>query len=761
MDPAGIPPETVLRPEIIPPAVHTSRHIPTYCPSVRTVGLFMLVFSLGFTYCSAAQDADVSATVMSREERTLQAQDALERGDYRLALAQADALLERWPRDEAGLIVRAAVLLFGPAPDPLEAGSMIRRLPRARRAEADVEALDLWKDYRYGFNFMPTIREKLQMNRARDLLNRDPMDPVANLVAGMMLIEDQRYLDNAVRVSSQASDVEISNQMFWASRAVLDESTGQISFNNDHSGAPDIMMLREDTRLREVSEEAVRFLIRASASGPLHSVAVRHLTEAAIRGGRVRDAELLLSEYIARHPASARGHLYLGLVRYMLMKDDQAQRSFDQALALMTEGEQRPWKDPASVVSTRDLPTYRDAGMAEFDDFWARQDREWSRPGNERMVEHMGRMAYADLIWGREDGLRGWESEPGQVLIRYGFPMAQVQFQTEVTAGGGTGAAATGDRFHILHYGSRYWIFQDLAKAGKPIFYSPPADFFQGGRARQASDWALIAREQFRDNPLVSDLDDAGKLNMVLLPSVLEDQDGRTVVAPLCIRGAAFPRGSWIRVFQRAVGGPIPAASDSVQVASVPTCPGVVAIQRTGPAAAEFSFEARRDAFWSVGRFDVGEAAAAGEFHVSDLVLASLIEESDEGTGVPVNILERNDLWIHPVAEARFDRGQPLYLYAEAYGLAARPGDVLVVEAVLVEGNESEMDSSLLGRMFGRRGEAAVSVAFEDAITGATSGRYLILETSDLEPGTYTVALRMTERSSGRQAVSRREIRID
>ncbi|MDA0874168.1 MAG: GWxTD domain-containing protein [Bacteroidetes bacterium] len=709
-----------------------------------------------------AQDVvpDVSSAVMTRAERAEEALDALERGDYHLALAQADALLERWPRDETGLVVRAAVLLFGPEQDPLEAGRMLKRLPRERREDADVEALDLWKDFRHGFNFMPTVRERLQMERARDLLAQDPQDPLANLVAGMMRIEDQRYFDNAARVTTPFGEGEVTTQLFWASKAVIDQESGQIAFNSDHSGLSEILAIRDDQPMREASAEAVRFLIRAAASGPLHKVAVRYLTEAAIRGGRVRDAELLLSEYVARNPESAPGYLYLGLIHYMLQKDAQAERAFDRALALMTEEEQLPWRNPSSVVSTHDLPMYREAGMAELDEFWARQDREWSRPGNERLVEHMGRMVYADLIWGREDGLRGWQSEPGQVLIRYGFPRSRMQFQTEVTNGSG-GSAAGGDRFYIMHYGSRYWIFQDLAKAGKPIFYSPPADFFQGGRARQATDWALVAREQFRDNPLVSDLDERGRLGMVLLPSVLEDNDGRTVVAPLCIRGAAFGKGAWIQAFQRPAGAPIPSQQDSVQVVRVGGCTSALAVLSTGVSAVQVSLEARQDGFWSVGRFDVAPGNDASTIRVSDLLVASLIEEADPGQTTPGHVLLRNGLFIHPVAEARFDRGAPLYLYAEAYGLDHREGDVLSVEAVLVEGNESDVAPSLLGRMFGRRDEAAVSVSFEDAISGRRMGRYLILETGDLQPGVYTLALRMTERSSGRQAVSRREIHID
>ena len=698
----------------------------------------------------AAQDLTVSDRVMTRSERAQEARKALERQDYELALAQSDALLERWPRDEDGLIIRASVLLFGPEPDAAEAGRMLKRLPRERRSAPDVEALDLWKDYRHGFNFMPTVRERLQLGRARDLLERDPTDPVANLVAGMMRVEDQRFLDNSVRLGTGAGTGDVISLLAYDAQAVIDPESGRIQFENHRTAEPDIQVIWNDEPMREASEEAVRYLIRATATGPLHGVAVRYLTEAAIRGGRVRDAEMLLNEYVARHPDTLKGYLYLGLLRYMLLKDDLAEVAFNEALVRMDTEQAAPWLDPRLVVSTSVASDYRDLNRLGLEDFWVRQDREWSRTGNERRVEHMGRMVYVDLIWGREDqDLRGWETEPGQVLIRYGFPQARAQFQDEVS------------RYHILHYGSRYWIFEDLAKTEKPIFYSPPADAYQGGRAVMANDWALIAREQFRDNPLESELDNSGQLSMEVYPSVLEDDGGRTVIAPICIRGAAFGSGSWVKKYERVAGAPVPAVSDSVQVTRITPCPSAVSVHHLDGRAHQISLETRNRDYWSVGRFDVPAQRQGGTIRVSDIVLASLIEEHFEGDQTPASAFVRNGLTIHPVAEARYDRGAPLYLYSETYGLDVREGDMLAIQAVLIEGSSDDVASSLLGRVFGRRDEAAVSVSFEDPIVSASQGRYLILETADLDPGVYTLAIRVTEKATGRQAVSRREIRID
>lgn len=703
-----------------------------------------------------AQDSSALQSVeetMTRAERVDQARQALSEADYELVMAQTTEILKRWPRDESGLILRSAALLFGPNIDAAEAGRLLRRLPRARRQESDVEALDLWKDYRHGFSFMPTVRDRLHMSRARELLSENPVEPIANLVAGLLRVEDQRFYDNSGRLVSPLGEDKVTKQLFYEAKAVIDPVTGRIAFNTDHTGAPEINVLRDEAPLAEVSEEAVRYLIRAASGGPLHIVAIRHLTEAAIRGGRVRDAEMLLSEYTARYPDTVEGFVYLGLIRYMLQKDELAAEAFGDALAGMHEEARYPWLHPRSVVSTDLVSAYKEVDSSGMDDFWIRQDREWSQPGNERLVEHMGRMAYADLIWGKEEqNLRGWEVEPGQVLVRYGFPQDRLQFQTSDKGG---------DRYYIMHYGSRYWIFHDLAKAGKPIFYSPPADFFTGGRAALGDDWALIAKEQFRDNPLESDLDDAGQMNMVLLPSVFENSSGRVAVTPVCVRGAAFAALDELIQYVRGAGMPIPPPSGTVPLVAPRECPGAVTEIEMDEVAYQISLEIRKGEFWSVGRFDVDSLDRTGELRTSDIMLASVIEESEPGESVPEGLWARNDLWIKPVAEARYSKGQFIHVYAEAYEVNDREGGRLTIQAVLAEGGLDDVPSSRLGRMFGGRGDAVVSVSFEDDIHSNSHGRSLVLETEDLTPGLYTLALRFTEQSSGRQAVTRREIRID
>ena len=57
------------------------------------------------------------------------------------------------------------------------------------------------------------------------------------------------------------------------------------------------------------------------------------------------------------------------------------------------------------------------------------------------------------------DDRMGWETDPGEVVLRYGVPRAEAQNTTRF------------DRYFIFHYGDIWFKFMDLAKSEKPTFY--------------------------------------------------------------------------------------------------------------------------------------------------------------------------------------------------------------------------------------------------------------------------------------------------
>ena len=108
-----------------------------------------------------------------------------------------------------------------------------------------------------------------------------------------------------------------------------------------------------------------------------------------------------------------------------------------------------------------------------------------------------------------------------------------------------------------------------------------------------------------------------------------------------------------------------------------------------------------------------------------------------------------------------FDRGSPIYLYFESYPEQQYFGSDIMIQAALVSGTLEDDLMPTLGRIFGRRESAAVSVEFDDQFHSNPDPRYLILETEEVRSGTYVLAVRITHKETGAQTLVRRQIEVN
>src|SRR5690606_25731709 len=133
-------------------------------------------------------------------------------------------------------------------------------------------------------------------------------------------------------------------------------------------------------------------------------------------------------------------------------------------------------------------------------------------------------LVHADLLYAAPDvDLRGWQTQRGRILVRYGPPAADVtitgRFGEVVNAFGFSADAAEvesgrrfGERFdmadqanlfNIWDYGDFKFVFEDPLRNGEYRLYSPPADFFADASAGfvEKMDYEMIARQTFREQP--------------------------------------------------------------------------------------------------------------------------------------------------------------------------------------------------------------------------------------------------------------------
>jgi GWxTD domain-containing protein len=117
----------------------------------------------------------------------------------------------------------------------------------------------------------------------------------------------------------------------------------------------------------------------------------------------------------------------LGLALQRLDRSDAARAAFDTALTYFPPAERARLDAYERVLSPADTAGYARASVedryARRYAYWMGADPLWSQVGNEPHIEFLARVWYAELRWTvKERGVRGADSDRGDVFVRYGPP---------------------------------------------------------------------------------------------------------------------------------------------------------------------------------------------------------------------------------------------------------------------------------------------------------------------------------------------------
>lgn len=200
--------------------------------------------------------------------------------------------------------------------------------------------------------------------------------------------------------------------------------------------------------------------------------------------------EYRLGEYLAigrrlqaANPERPMPYLYLGLGLHVAGREEQAAEAFEAGLARLPDAERAQVESLAEVMRREDAELYLDLEeerRQEYDErYWRLTDPLYLTDANERRLEHLARVAYADLRFSApEAGLRGWETDQGIIYVRYGPPLSIASFGASPYSQGNP--YAVGRRSIIWSYGKDGPVF---------IFRQMPGYM----NARFAGDYKFIA----------------------------------------------------------------------------------------------------------------------------------------------------------------------------------------------------------------------------------------------------------------------------
>ncbi|MCZ6766383.1 MAG: GWxTD domain-containing protein [bacterium] len=143
-------------------------------------------------------------------------------------------------------------------------------------------------------------------------------------------------------------------------------------------------------------------------------------------------------EMIALHPQAPEANLLAGAMAYKKARYDSCKTHFDLAIQHMDEEEREAYLDIAMLLPDSDEKMlYKEASIEKKATFrriyWIQRDPDPTTTSNERELEHIYRKYLAECYLAHDrPPMRGWETERGQVLVKFGWPT-----DIETSLGGG------------------------------------------------------------------------------------------------------------------------------------------------------------------------------------------------------------------------------------------------------------------------------------------------------------------------------------
>ncbi|MEL6770245.1 MAG: GWxTD domain-containing protein [Bacteroidota bacterium] len=519
-------------------------------------------------------------------------------------------------------------------------------------------------------------------------------------------------------------------------------------------------------------QEAEQFLRDALAAEPTRRSAHLRLLRLYAETENYAALAEAADRFRRARPSDADVALYQGLADFYRRDLAAAERHFDAALDDLDAPdrvafETLDWLLDADERERWDAAQADGRAAAYAARYWRSQDPRLLTPQNERQVEHHARLALADLLFrDAKDNRRGWRSMRGETLVRYGLPNQRIAWSANDVL------AKDFSRYQRWVYDGFDLLFEDLFRNGD----------FEYASSAQGPDDATFARSLHNRAPAQTTYAPERRVGFPYLASAFkgDGRDADLLVSfglPVERDGAAnLVAGAFliddayrIRAETREAvspSAPRRATSDGTMLtdylrldAAAGTYELAVEFEQRGPTAETQAVGYRRD------RLAVPDFRTPG-LALSDLLLAYNVEELEPGRRAAPGTVERRGHEIAAAPWGVFEAGRSVYLYVETYGLttpfeAGARQSRYAVEALLVRRDDAGTLSRFARLLVGSDPPESVAVRFEASGTSTDEAQYLVLDTDALSPGAYRLYFRVTDRHTGAEAESSRDLFLE
>ena len=514
--------------------------------------------------------------------------------------------------------------------------------------------------------------------------------------------------------------------------------------------------------------KSIDYFNKALEIDPNHRDALFHLGLAYCEGGMYDEMAELYRRILKKNPKDKDARLFLGLANYRLRREVEARDAFEEAKQTMHEDERAIFESIETLLSPQERKQYTTAALLERDRlkdrFWTERDPLYLTENNERILEHYGRVAYANLRYGSpERGIPGWQTDQGKVYIRYGPPKSRLRTRPSIEPAAKDPVQTS---VEIWSYENFDHYFEDMMLTGQYRF--------KWGE-RPESDGLYQYTALIKEVPQTFEYDYGGELFNI--PCFLADfrGDGGKTDVDVCYAlpaqyldysveedesrvftevGTFFFDSTWGSVLKNIADQEL--VTDRID----PTKEYDIAAQRTvqlEPGLYHFALEVRDKGSENIGLLrDTVEVKGYGfeKLQISDILFASDIEPpADERAS------GRGDFRIAPNPRKRYSTSQSVFIYYEIYNLKQDEFGQTHYEIEYTVGPESEEKGRLskliggIGDLIGaRRRKGYISATSETKGMTYTEHNYLRIDISDVPPDATMLTLTVRDLNGNEEA---------
>lgn len=571
------------------------------------------------------------------------------------------------------------------------------------------------------------------------------------------------YQNAAVKIGINKAINPIKRALKYRGRSSLRDDT-QNDFENSKGNFPEAKLIRIAytyySKARNSLEKSIEHNSRLAES-------YTELSKLYITAGEFEKAIELLSPLTISDRLNKDAHLSLGLAYHRINDDSKASVEFQNAISLMNKQE----KNDFTINSVKLLLFSRLGdnvyGMTEaqllpyISDYWGTNDPLILTPYNERLLEHYSRVTYADFFLGsRRLKIEGWNTDRGEVLLRYGFPKETMRYITETEMD----VITDKPRTEVWDYGNMAFSFVDADRNRSYRFAQPWNSMLSMDTQEDIINLRQTKPEEYIPSfkGAIFDLSyktyqfassNSGKTDVYLSYNI-DYSDTSTTMEKFSegydVGLFLFDNGFNKKFDYKKTYTSVDQARNNL----------VNSLEMTLlPQSGNLAFEMLRKKDKGVssyhGKFNV-RGFSNSDLGISDVVLASSIETDQKLNGA----IERNNISILPNPTKAFGKKDKLYLYYEIYNLTKNTNSTTDFEQKITiqEKEEGGVVNSLLSIVGLDKEGKKVALTSKYQTREKDPQMYLQLDMSKYEPGEYIITVSIKDNAAGKEVNSQTEI---